>query len=113
VGGVPTAQAAIGHAARELCCALTAENPRFDSARFLKAARERAAVTSVYQYDESCYGVGDRVELHPATNLWMRGGRYGTVHGISCTPKDRVRVELDKFPGRTFAGSADTFRRAD
>ena len=22
---------------------------------------------------------GDRVELHPATDLWMRGARFGTV----------------------------------
>jgi hypothetical protein len=66
---------------------------------------------SVYGYDDSCFGVGDRVELHPATDLWMRGARYGTVRGISCTPKDRVRVELDKFPGRIFAGTTDTFRR--
>ena len=22
---------------------------------------------------------GDRVELHPATDLWMRGSRFGTV----------------------------------
>lgn len=70
-------------------------------------------MTAVYGYDGSCYGVGDRVELHPGTDLWMRGARYGTVRGISCTPKDRVRVELDKYPGQIFAGSADTFRSAE
>lgn len=66
---------------------------------------------TVYGYDALAYGIGDRVEIHPATDLWMRGARYGVVVGISVTPRDRVRVELDKFPGRKFAGSADTFRR--
>jgi len=61
-------------------------------------------------YDGNGYDVGDRVELHPGTDLWMRGARYGTVVGQVPTPKDRVRVELDKFPGRRFSGSEDTFR---
>lgn len=68
---------------------------------------------TVYGYDGSGYGVGDRVELHPGTDLWMRGARYGTVVGLSLTPADRVRVRLDKQPGRVFAGHADTFRRID
>ena len=25
------------------------------------------------------FTVGDRVELHPATDRWMRGDRFGTV----------------------------------
>lgn len=28
------------------------------------------------------FRVGDRVELHPATDLWMRGARFGTVEGV-------------------------------
>jgi hypothetical protein len=68
---------------------------------------------TVYGYDGSNYTVGDRVEIHPATDLWMRGVRYGTVTRLSLTPNDRVHVELDKRPGRTFAGSADTFRRVE
>lgn len=70
-------------------------------------------MTSVYGYDGSHYGVGDRVELHPATDLWMRGARYGVVVRLSCTSKDRVHVKLDRLPGRVFAGSVDTFRRAE
>jgi hypothetical protein len=62
-------------------------------------------------YDGKDYKVGDRVELHPGTDLWMQGARYGTVKRTSLTPKDRVHVELDKIPGRIFAGSEDTFRR--
>ena len=69
--------------------------------------------TTVYGYDGSGYGVGDRVELHPGTDLWMMGARYGEVVGISATPADRVRVKLDKLPSRVFAGHAETFRRAD
>ena len=67
--------------------------------------------TTVYGYDGTAYGVGDRVELHPATDLWMRGARYGTVVGLSVTPRDGVRVSLDRMPGRKFTGTADTFRR--
>lgn len=62
-------------------------------------------------YDGSTYEVGDRVEIHPGTDLWMRGARYGRVVGTSLTPKDRVKVEMDFLPGSTFAGSEDTFRR--
>jgi len=42
--------------------------------------------------------VGDRIELHPGTDLWMRGARFGTVlnkyvrHGLT-----RYRVQLDKL----------------
>ena len=61
-------------------------------------------------YDDKEYGIGDRVELHPGTDLWMRGVRYGEVIGESLTPKDRVHVRLDRIPG-VFVGSEDTFRR--
>ena len=36
---------------------------------------------------------GDRVELHPATDLWMRGMRFGTVVGIG---RKMLNVELDR-----------------
>lgn len=64
-------------------------------------------------YDGVAYVVGDRVELHPGCDLWMRGARYGTVVAMSITPNDRVHVELDKLPGRKFSGPADRFRRID
>lgn len=63
-----------------------------------------------YGYDGLGYGIGDRVELHPGTDLWMRGARYGIVVGMSLTERDRVRVKLDAMPERVFSGSADTFR---
>jgi hypothetical protein len=40
--GMPTEQAGIEEAARELCSALASDNPRFDRARFLKAAIARS-----------------------------------------------------------------------
>jgi hypothetical protein len=72
------------------------------------------ARNGVYGYDGSQLEVGCRVELHPASDLWMRGLRFGQVVGISLTPNDRVRVRLDGVRGttrRVYAGSADTFRR--
>jgi len=68
-------------------------------------------MTTVYGYDGNGYATGDRVELHPGTDLWMRGARFGEVIGISLTPADRVRVTLDKRPGRIFASYAESFRR--
>ncbi len=79
-----------------------------------RGRHEVGASNGVYGYDGLAYGVGDRVELHPATDMWMRGVRYGTVVGISLTPRDRVRVTLDGVRAttwRVYAGSADTFRR--
>ena len=37
---------------------------------------------------------GQRVEMHPATDLWMRGARFGTVTHVG---KSRVNVKLDKL----------------
>jgi len=66
--------------------------------------------TTFTGFDGNGYCVGDRVQIHPATDLWMRGARYGVVVGSSLTSSDRVKVELDRIPGRTFAGSEDTFK---
>ena len=61
-------------------------------------------------YDGNAFTVGDRVEIHPGTDLWMMGARYGTVVGTSLTPvgEDRVWVELDV--GGLRSGPADRFR---
>jgi len=45
----------------------------------------------------AAFGVGDRVELHPATDTWMMGDRYGSVIKIT---RSRVHVKMDKS-GRT------------
>lgn len=59
-------------------------------------------------YDGNAYKIGDRVEIHPSTDLWMMGARFGVVVGIRSTPDDRVIVKLDKLKGK-FSGSEDTF----
>ena len=61
------------------------------------------------------YEIGDRVELHPGTDLWMFGARYGEVIGTRSTPNDRVRVLLaqclDNRPNKLFTCSEDTLRK--
>ena len=41
------------------------------------------------------FTVGMRVELHPGTDLWMRGARYGNVTKIG---RKVLHVKLDKLP---------------
>lgn len=36
-----------------------------------------------------------RVELHPATDLWMRGVRYGTVVKVG---RKKVTIKPDRLP---------------
>lgn len=62
-------------------------------------------------YDDMPYEKGDRIEIHPSTDLWIRGARFGRVIGSSLTPNDRVKVRMDALPQHTFAGSEDTFRK--
>jgi hypothetical protein len=51
-----------------------------------------------YTYGEklSDFKVGDRVELHPETDLWMRGNRFGMVEVIG---KRYVHVRMDRSGG--------------
>lgn len=63
-------------------------------------------------YDGKPYAVGDRVELHPGCDLWMRGAKYGAVHSVSITPNDRVKVRMDHPQvSNLVAGPADMFRK--
>lgn len=66
---------------------------------------------TAYGYDGNGYTIGDRVEIHPGTDLWMRGARFGVVVGMSLTESDRVRVTLDKTGSRVWSGSEDAFKR--
>lgn len=66
---------------------------------------------TVYGYDGLGYTIGDRIEIHPGTDLWMSGARYGTVVGMSLTQEDQVKVTLDKTGARVWSGPADRFRR--
>ena len=64
-------------------------------------------------YDGIEYKVGDRVELSPGLDLWIRGARFGTVHSVSLTPRDRVKVRSDHPQVKNLiAGPADYFRLA-
>ena len=69
---------------------------------------QQRGIPACYGYDGRGYTIGDRVELSPALDLWMRGARYGTVTGLSVTPHDRVRVKVDK--AGTIRGPEDYFR---
>jgi hypothetical protein len=45
-------------------------------------------------YTAKDFRKGQRVQMHPATDLFMRGARYGTVTRITNT---YVSVKLDKL----------------
>lgn len=45
----------------------------------------------------SDFTIGDRVQLHPATDLWARGARFGDVVSVG---RKLVRVHVDAL-GRT------------
>ena len=62
-------------------------------------------------YDDAPIAIGDRIELNPGCDLWMRGARYGQLVGTNQTPDDRCVVVLDRIPGRKFSASADTVRK--
>jgi hypothetical protein len=64
-------------------------------------------------YGGNGFSVGDRVELSPACDLWMRGARFGVVVGKSITKADRYKIELDKILGRKFSCSEDLLRLVD
>ena len=51
------------------------------------------------------YWVGKRVEIHPGTDRWMMGDRYGEVSGLSANALN-VRVKLDKS-GKSIRQSID------
>jgi len=48
---------------------------------------------SYYDPDGVFHG-GDRVELHPGTDAWMQGDRYGTV--VDTLETGYVTVRMDK-----------------
>ena len=55
------------------------------------------------------FKIGDRVQLHPATDDWMRGDRYGDVVNVRRNLRTgallAVTVKLDKSgKRRRFAG---------
>lgn len=59
--------------------------------------------TLIPQKGKACmtYAPGTRVELHPATNAWMKGDRYGEVLGEGKN-QSIIRVKMDKS-GKTLS----------
>jgi hypothetical protein len=49
----------------------------------------------LYDYPVTAFAADTRVEVHPATDLFMRGARYGSVVSAGRT---RVTVKLDNLP---------------
>ena len=68
---------------------------------------------AVYDGQGNGLSIGDRIELSPACDLWMRGARYGTIVGFSLTPKDRVRFTLDRTGGKVWCSSSDMVTRVE
>lgn len=64
-------------------------------------------------YDGNGYTIGDRVELHPGCDLWMRGARYGTVEGAFRGTPANVGVRMDAFPNKILRAPEDRFRNVD
>ena len=51
-------------------------------------------MSDFYQTNATAFTVGQRVAIHPATDAWMRGDRYGLVTRVDHHAND-VRVLLD------------------
>lgn len=47
----------------------------------------------IQEYSAPHFAKGERVQLHPGTDRWMMGDRYGVVTGHI---KGKIRVKLDK-----------------
>ena len=60
-------------------------------------------------YDGEVINIGDRVELHPATDL--RGARFGELVRTSITPDDAARVRLDRTGKRLYSCPFDLIRK--
>lgn len=50
------------------------------------------------------YRVGDRIETHPATDLWMRGDRYGTITRVG---RKYLSVDMDRSGHRVMLRPRD------
>lgn len=54
---------------------------------------------------------GDRVQLHPATDLWMRGARYATV--IEPLPRRELTLKCQLDSGRIVFVRAENLLHAE
>jgi hypothetical protein len=66
-------------------------------------------LSHTYGEKPSDFTVGQRIELSPACDLWMRGARFGNVAKIG---RKFVTVKLDHWP-RPLRFTADLLRFVD
>ena len=55
------------------------------------------------------YLLGRRVELHPATDAWMMGDRYGTIVKVN---KSNVSIKMEKS-GRTLKVTENNYTEVE
>jgi hypothetical protein len=71
------------------------------SQQYSDPKRAPTALPSDYTLEQR-FASGDRVELSPACDLWMRGARFGTIVGFigpSSHPSYKVRMDHKSVKG--------------
>lgn len=53
------------------------------------------------------FTVGDRVEIHPRFDAWMRGAKYGDIIKVYGVNGSIIRVKLDRMRKAFHCGIAD------
>lgn len=72
--------------------------------------------TSIDFTDRQTFKPGDRVELHPGCDLWMRGAKYARITSIK--PDGTIFISLDREIvrgqlGRRYRMTADRLRKVE
>jgi len=63
-------------------------------------------MTELTDFSVDFFRTGDRVQLHPSTDLWTRGARYGTVVDAYKGSK-KIVVKLDVLLRDRIVGRGD------
>lgn len=54
-------------------------------------------MSSPFDYtDRQTFAIGDRIELHPSCDLWMRGARFGIITKIYGVAGSIIQIKLDR-----------------
>jgi hypothetical protein len=72
--------------------------------------KEKWMMDEAKDYEGKPIRVGDRIELHPGCDLWMRGARFGTIERPSVAVADAWHVRLDNVPKRILTFKSDRLR---
>jgi len=69
---------------------------------------------SIVDYEGNRAIIGDRVELHPATDWWMRGARFGIIKYLKTRTDGQpvAAIRLDNYPKRAIHFLGRDFRRS-